>query len=143
MRLVALLAPVAVVSLAATGCTATVTPTDNSPAPPPVVVATSGTLTVDWTINGTKDPSQCSQGAAAAIEISVTDSDGRSAGVYQQSCSTFATSITLNAGYYTAGATLIDAAGTSRTTTVNINPFTIRGNDDLTTPIDFSASSFF
>jgi hypothetical protein len=125
----------------ATGCTASVEPIDNTP--PPVIVVATGTLTVDWTINGTKDPNQCAQGAAAAIQISVTDSNGFSAGTFQQSCSVFATSITLNAGTYTAGATLIDAVGTPRTTTVNINPFTIQGNDDLNTPIDFPASAFF
>jgi hypothetical protein len=140
MRLIAAAACLAFVALA-TGCTATVEPTGT--APPPVLVESTGTLTVDWSINGTKDPNQCSQGAAAAIQISVTDSSGISAGTYQQSCSTFATSITLSAGSYTADAMLIDSAGAPRTTTVPMNPFTIRGNDVLDTPIDFPAASFF
>ncbi len=131
---------IALVAFASTAaaCTATV-----SPAPEPVIVATTGTLTVDWTINGTKDPNQCNQGAAAAIQITVTDPNANPIGTFEQSCTAFATSITLNAGQYAAQARLIDAVGTPRTTTIDINPFTIVGNDDLTTPIDFSASSFF
>jgi len=136
MRLVFGLALAALAS-SALACTATV-----SPAPQPVVVSTTGTLTVDWSINGTKDPNQCSQGAAAAIQITVTDTNQQPVGTFEQSCSAFATSITLNAGQYAAQARLIDAVGTPRTTTVDINPFTILGNDELTTPIDFSASSF-
>ena len=137
MRLALGLALLAFASTTA-ACTATV-----SPAPEPVVVTTTGTLTVDWTINGTKDPNQCSQGAAAAIQITVTDPNANPVGTFEQSCTAFATSITLDAGQYAAQAHLIDAVGMPRTTTIDINPFTIRGNDELTTPIDFSASSFF
>lgn len=139
MRLVLGLALAALASTAA-ACTASVTP---APEPVPVVVTSTGTLTVDWTINGTKDPDQCSQGAAAAIQITVTDPNLNPVGTFEQSCTAFATSITLNAGQYAAQARLIDAVGTPRTTTIDINPFTILGNDDFTTPIDFSASSFF
>ena len=139
MRLALGLALVAFASSTA-ACTASVSP---APEPAPVVVATTGTLTVDWSINGTKDPNQCNQGAAAAIQITVTDPGSNPIGTFEQSCTAFATSITLDAGQYLAQARLIDAVGTPRTTTIDINPFTIRGNDDLTTPIDFSASSFF
>jgi hypothetical protein len=111
--------------------------------PPVAVGSLVGQLTVDWSINGTRDPNQCSQGAAAAIEITVTNSAGLPAGRYQQSCNTFSTSITLDAGTYSAAAYLVDAAGTPRTTTIQINPFTLRGNDNLQTPIEFSADSFF
>jgi len=137
MRLALGLALVVFASSAA-ACTATV-----SPAPEPVVVQSTGTLTVDWSINGTKDPNQCSQGAAAAIQITVTDPNANPIGTFEQSCTAFATSITLDAGQYLAQARLIDAVGTPRTTTIDINSFTILGNDDFTAPIDFSASSFF
>jgi hypothetical protein len=135
------LASITLAAIGATGCTATVTPNDPTPAPV-VVTNTTGSLTVDWTINGTKDPNQCSQGAASAIEIRVTDSTGASAGVFQQSCTAFATSVTLGAGSYTAEARLLDANGAARTTAVLINAFTLRGDDDLDTPIDFGADSF-
>lgn len=101
--------------------------------------SSTGSINVDWTVNGTKDADQCGEVAAAAIEITVTDSRGSSAGVYQQSCTAFGRNITLNEGYYTAGATLIDAGGAPRTAFAQLHPFTIRGNDEIRTSIDFSA----
>ncbi len=87
-----------------------------------VARSVQGSLTVDWSIHGTRDPSPCSQGAAAAIEITVTD-----------------TNLTATR----RKARLIDAVGTPRTTTVSIDALTIFGNDDFDAPIDFAATSFF
>jgi hypothetical protein len=121
----------------ATGCTGTIETA------PPVIVSTAGTLQVDWTINGARDPSLCTQSAAAAIQVIVNDASGAFVGTFQQSCAAFATSITLNPGTYTAGAHLVDLAGVQRTTSVDINPFTIQGNDVIVTPIDFPPDSFY
>ena len=109
--------------------------------PGPVVVD-SGSLVLDWTIDGSKDPDQCDQGAASALDISVTDANGASAGEFQQSCRAFATTIDLPRGSYTADAVLVDSAGQDRTTPVQIRPFDILGGDELSIPIDFSAGSF-
>ena len=38
---------------------------------------------------------------------------------------------------------LVDGAGQSRTTTVSIAPFSVRGGTVIQVPIDFPASSFF
>jgi hypothetical protein len=112
---------------------------DGGPGPVPV---DSGSLVLDWTIDGTKDPDQCDQGAASAIDVSVSNADGSSAGEFQQSCRAFATSIDLPRGSYTADAVLIDSAGQDRTTAVHVRPFDILGGDELSIPIDFSAGSF-
>jgi hypothetical protein len=109
-----------------------------APAPPPV----EGTLTVDWTIDGSTDPDKCNQSAVTTIDIVVTRDDGSPAGTFQQACPTFATSIPLAQGSYTARATLLDGNGVARTTSVAINPFTLAGNDELRVPIDFPANSF-
>jgi len=101
------------------------------------------TLTVDWTIDGATNPASCTQSASDVIEISVEDPSGNEVGAFQQSCSTFATSITLQAGSYSAFAVLLDSANNPRTTHVAILPFTLRGNDELHVPIDFPADSFF
>lgn len=127
----------------AAGCTADVSTSPAPPPPPPAgPVVGDGTLVLDWTINGTTDPNQCYQSSAAAIAVDVTDVSGAPAGTFQQACTTFATSITLAPGQYTANARLIDANGNPRTTAVPINPFTINGNDQLSIPIDFPSSSF-
>ncbi len=111
--------------------------------PPPVTVVDSGSLVVDWTIDGTKDPQQCDQSGSATLDVLVTASDGSAAGEYQQSCRAFATSIDLAAGSYSADALLLDGADQARTTSVHIARFEILGNDQLTVPVDFSASSFY
>lgn len=129
---------VVVVVAIATGCTAPV----GSAAPEPVVTSTSGALTVDWTVKGTTDPNACTEAAATAIEITVVDSSNQRIGSYQQSCSAFATSITLEAGIYLAEARLLDAVGAPRTTNVFLDRFTIYGKSELTTPIDFPATAF-
>jgi hypothetical protein len=135
-----LLQPGSVLSLAfallATGCTV-----QTSSAPPPRGID-DGTLALDWSISGSKDPSVCSQSGAAAIDIKVYEAAGGFVGEYQQACSAFATSIQLPAGSYTADAVLIDGAGRPRTTTINVNPFTIHGSDQLDIPVDFPPGSF-
>jgi hypothetical protein len=115
----------------------------SSPPPPGPVVVTQGQAVIDWTIDGVKDPNKCAQSSVATIEITVTDTNGAPAGTFQQACSSFATTIALNAGAYSANASLLDSNGQPRTTSVPINPFTINGNDSLSIPIDFPASSFY
>jgi hypothetical protein len=108
-----------------------------------VLVPGGGRLIVDWTINESTDPNNCSLGGAAAIDIVVTTVNGGFAGEFQAPCASFATTISsLAPGTYVATAELIGGAGEARTTAVPIGPFTIAGND-VSTPIDFPASSFF
>ena len=125
-------------SLALGGC---VVETHDNP-PPATVVGANGTLAVDWTIDGRTDPNRCVQAVVDSIEITVYSSNGATVGTFEQSCTAFATSIALAPGSYTAGAALIDSAGSARTTTVTIPPFTLYGNDTIDSPVDFPASSF-
>lgn len=135
MRLVSLFAS-SCVALALAGCFVSTTPD------PVVVVSGDGALVIDWTINDTADPNQCAQASAARLEIIVDPGVGQPS-TFSQDCETFATSITLAPGTYSASAVLVDANGKARTTQIDIDPFTIRGNDELHTPINFPASSFF
>lgn len=138
MRILSLLA-IASLSLAAFGCTVT-TSADPVPGQP---VDTQGSVEIDWTINRRADPSACNQSVASSIIIDVFDATGRAIDSYDAPCGAFATSIPLYAGTYTANATLVDGAGQSRTTTVSIAPFSVRGGTVIQVPIDFPASSFF
>ena len=127
---------------AASACT-----TETAPPPPPpsepLPTLPSGTLVLDWTIDGTVDPNRCVATGAAVIRIFVTFDNGASAGTFEQDCVAFATSISLAPGRYTGGAFLVDVAGNPRTTTVPLDAFDIVGNDELRVPVDFPASSFF
>jgi len=95
--------------------------TTNDPSPAPVRTNT-GTLTVDWTISN-------------SAENSIV-------GDFVQPCSDGVTNITLDSGDYAADAALLDGAGAERTTRVNINPFSIHSDADLSIMVDFPANSF-
>jgi hypothetical protein len=99
-------------------------------------------LVVDWTINGSTDGNQCNQASATRLEI-IVDSGVGQPSTFSQDCEAFAARISLAPGRYSASAVLVDANGNARTTQVDIDPFRIFGNDELHTPIDFPASSFF
>ncbi|MEP7122496.1 MAG: hypothetical protein ABJE95_16360 [Byssovorax sp.] len=135
MRLVSLFAS-SYVALALSGCVV------SSRSDPPVVVVGDGALVIEWTINGSTDPHQCSQESATRLEIIVDPGVGQPS-AFSQDCEAFSAAITLAPGSYSASAVLVDESGKARTTQVDIDPFTIRGNDELHTPIDFPASSFF
>ena len=130
--------------LLAPACT-TSTSDDNDPVyvPDNTNVVTRGTFIVDWSINGVKDPSQCVQSSSDQIDITVNTSAGVLVGRFQQRCDTFATTIALDPGTYTASALLIDAQSTQRTTAAQMGTFTIRRGEEITAPIDFPAASFF
>ncbi|HVW27328.1 MAG TPA: hypothetical protein VHC69_18315 [Polyangiaceae bacterium] len=106
-----------------------------------VVTAGQGTLVVDWTIDGSKDPGECQQGAATALDVTVQSSSGESH-EYQADCDAFSTSIDLPPDSYTATAVLIDGAGDDRTTPIDIDTFHVHDGEVFTTPIDFPAGSF-
>lgn len=134
MRLVSWFAS-SCVALALSGCVL------GSTTDPPIVAVGEGALVIDWTINDTTDPNQCSQASATRLEIIVDPGVGHPS-MFSQDCTSFATSIMLAPGRYSASAVLVDANGKARTTQIDIDPFTIRGNDELHTPINFPASSF-
>ncbi len=129
-------------ALPLTGCFVTT----SDPQPERVVVIEptnpASTLTVRWTISGTTNPSECQKALAPTIEIRVFDIAGREIAAYEQACTTFATSITLNAGTYSASALLLGEVREPRTTEVAIAPFTLVGGDELITDVNFPADSF-
>lgn len=102
-----------------------------------------GVLVVDWTIQGAKDPNLCFELGADTISILIETSSGAFVGDFRQSCGVFETSIALEPGSYIADAALLDAAGVERTTSVEIDRFSIFGDDELLIPIDFPFDSFF
>lgn len=128
--------------MGATVCGCTVT---TDPVPTTVVVGTdpSAILVVDWTIQGRRDPADCTLSAAATMQVRVVASSGADAGTYEQSCAAFAMTITLVPGTYSGTAQFLDTAGQPRSTAVTLAPFSILGNDELHTPVDFPADSFF
>ena len=111
--------------------------------PAPATVGTSdGSLTLDWTINGSTDPNQCNQSVATDLDLFVTTPGGSTVGEFIQRCSDGMATIALAPGDYAADAALVDVAGTERTTRINIDPFAIHSSTDLSISVDFPANSF-
>ena len=122
----------------ATGCF--IVAEDDTAPPPPYV---SGSLIVDWSIDGRKDPGECRQGAVESISIVVETAYGTFVGEYEQACEAFATSIELEPGDYVADVVLLDPTGSERTTRIRVRPFQIYSYDTAVLPVDFPASSFY
>jgi hypothetical protein len=110
----------------------------NPPAPLP------GSVVLDWTIDGTKDPARCDASGAVTLQVSLVAAGSAVGGNFAQACAAFATTIdNLEPDNYTGSARLLDSAGNPRTTSVTLAPFDVIGNDTVTVAIDFPASSFF
>jgi hypothetical protein len=133
-------APVLAASAIASTCLACTTSHGRDVSDEPVLTAAGGSLTVDWTIRGAANPSECVAVNATAIEITVRDSADQPIGTFQQSCTSFETSIALAAGIYSAEARLIGLAG-ARTTNIRIDSFTLYDKSQLTQPIDFPTTA--
>jgi hypothetical protein len=106
------------------------------------VVVGDGVLVVDWTIDDAKDSRDCASQGADGIDVVVSTAAGDVVGDFNAYCEAFDLSIQLAPGSYNGDATLLDAAGRPRTTSVDLGRFTIYGDDELHVPIDFPLDSF-
>jgi hypothetical protein len=101
-----------------------------------------GTLTLDWTVDGTDDPAQCRQGDVDRFSVHVETSDGAFADDYDAPCEAFSISIDLPADDYHADAVLIDSRGRDATTTVPTDDFRVHSGEEVVLDLDFPADSF-
>lgn len=107
------------------------------------VVVGDGVLVVDWTIEGASDARDCAAEGADSIDVVVSTAAGDPVGDFSGYCENFSLSVQLAPGDYYGDATLLDAAGRARTTSVDLGHFSIYGDDELHVPIDFPLDSFF
>jgi hypothetical protein len=110
---------------------------------PAPFVATTGRVTLTWTINGTTDPFQCQQSSATSLYLTIFDAGGANVGSFVAACESFATTVDLYPGSYSGRAELRDAAGQPRTTSIDIIPFRVVSGTNLVIPVDFPSISFF
>jgi hypothetical protein len=107
------------------------------------VVVGDGVLVVDWTIEGVNDARDCASEGADSIDVVLSTAAGDAVGDFNGYCEDFDLSVQLAPGDYYGNATLLDAAGRPRTTSVDLGRFSIFGDDELHVPIDFPLDSFF
>ena len=109
----------------------------------PVAVAGDGMLTVEFTVDGTSDPAECTFQGADSIDVVVTTPNGAVVTEVTDDCRNATTSIDLPPGSYYADAVLLDHAGHTITTTVDLGGFHIYGDVELVVHADFPPDSFF
>lgn len=138
-KLVFSLCTSSLVALAAPGCTVSVE--GPSGAPPTVEPATTGSLTVRWNVAGTASRAACAGYRASTLELVVYAPSGRRFTTANAACESFALSVTLPEGTYTADATLLDARGSAVTTTKTLEAIEVIAGTDLAIDLDFPAAS--
>jgi hypothetical protein len=110
---------------------------------PPVTVVpeATGTLTVTWTVAGAPDPSVCSAYGATTLELVVYDETGSQVATANAPCDSFALSLSLSEGGYTADATLVDPDSTARSVTKTLDAINVVAGTDLSIDLDFPTTS--
>jgi hypothetical protein len=110
---------------------------DNDRRPAPI-----GTLTVQWSIDGTHNPLDCADLNVDRLEISIYSLDGRLVDEVEPYCESFAVSIDLVDGLYTADVTLVDSFDNAATFTETLDDIDIIAGTDLAIDVDFPIDSF-
>jgi len=128
------LALAAAVSLS--GCFIT---TDDGPSRGPLP---TGTLTVDWTIDGQRSGLDCADFGADRLELVIHDLSGDEVDEVDPFCETFEVSVDLVEDTYFADVTLVDGADRSVTLTKTLDDLDILEGTDLNVSVDFPIDSF-
>jgi hypothetical protein len=111
------------------------------PGPEPAPAPRRGTLTVTWTVAGSRSPAACSQFGADNLELVVFDLRRRPVTTANVSCSEFTLDVRLPPGDYQAEATLVDFRSRAITTTLPLRDVHIVSGEGLTIDIDFPSTS--
>ena len=77
------------------------------------------------------------------MRLVVYDTAGRIVSDTAAACQNFSMRVGLYQGSYTATATMLDPSGSPRTTTINLQPFTVVADTTLVLDTDFPRNSFF
>ena len=102
-----------------------------------------GTLTVNWSIDGLRDPLDCEDFDVDRLELVIyDDSSGDVVDELEPFCEAFGISVDLPEGYYSADVTMVDSFDRSATLTETLEAIDVIGNTDLTLSVDFPVDSF-
>ncbi|HKO92861.1 MAG TPA: hypothetical protein VJU61_17015 [Polyangiaceae bacterium] len=101
-----------------------------------------GTLTVQWSIDGTQNPLDCADLDVDRLELSIYSADGRLVEEVEPFCESFTVSVDLLDGLYTADVTLVDSFDNAATFTETLEDIDIIAGTDLAIDVDFPIDSF-
>ena len=99
-----------------------------------------GTLTVEWTIDGRRDPLDCVDFGVDRLELVISGPDEDIE--VEPFCEDFATSLDLYDGRYIGDATLVDSFDRAATLTEPIDAIDIVAGTELVVGVDFPVGSF-
>ena len=102
----------------------------------------TGTLTVDWTIDGQRSGLDCADFGADRLELVIYDLSGAEVDEVEPFCETFEVSVDLIEDTYFADVTLVDSADRSVTLTKTLDALDIIDGTDLNVSVDFPIDSF-
>jgi hypothetical protein len=101
-----------------------------------------GTLTVEWTIDGVRNPADCAAFGVDRLELVLFTRSGRVVDEIEPLCESFGVSIDLVEGLYFGDATLVDGFDDPATLTQPIDNIDIIAATELAVDIDFPIGSF-
>jgi hypothetical protein len=102
-----------------------------------------GTATFQWSLQERFVPADCYAWAASAMEVVVYDAHGVYVEGTSASCTAFAATTALAAGWYSATLQLADDAGRPVSTALDTGPFAVSAGADVLIDTDFPADSFY
>lgn len=101
-----------------------------------------GTLTVNWSIDGLRDPFDCEDFGVDRLELVIFDLAGDEVDELEPFCESFGISVDLPEGSYFADVTLVDSFDRAATLTETLDALDIIAGTDLTVGVDFPVDSF-
>jgi hypothetical protein len=99
-------------------------------------------MTVEWSIDGLFEPTDCAAFAVDRLELVVLTPSGRFVDEFQPLCESFAITIELVEGRYSFDATLVDSFDNAATTTQAVDAIDVVAGFDRFVSIDFPIDSF-
>ena len=102
----------------------------------------TGTLTVDWSIDGQHSGLDCADFGADRLELVIYDLSGAEVDSVEPFCESFEVSVDLVEDSYSADVTLVDGADRSVTLTKTLDALDIIDGTDLNISVDFPVDSF-
>lgn len=100
-----------------------------------------GTLTVEWTVQGLREPSDCAAFGVDRLELALFTPSGRLVDEIEPFCESFGVSLDLVEGLYFGDATLVDSFDDPVTFTQPLS-LEILEATELAVSIDFPFASF-
>ncbi len=128
-------------ALAVAGLSGCFITTDTGPGPEPSPPARTGTLTVAWTVTGSRSPVSCSQFGAYDLELTIEDRFSRPVTQVNAPCTDFTVTVDLPEGVYEAEAVFVDSRSNEVSTRLPLENVRITAKSDLTIDVDFPSSS--